>query len=42
MAPATVTAYCMLRVYHEDTYDVIRDDSEHGVDESETLLVNLP
>ena len=42
MAPATVTAYCMLRVYNEVTFDVSRDDSEHGVDEGETGSVNLP
>ena len=42
MAPTTVTAYCMLRVYNEDTFDVSRDDSKHGVDEGETVLVNLP
>ena len=42
MAPTIVTAYCMLRVYNEDAFDVSRDDSEHGVDESETVLVNLP
>ena len=42
MAPATVKAYCMLRVYNEDTFDVIRDVSDHGIDEGEIVLVNLP
>ena len=42
MAPATVKAYCMLRVYNEDTFDVSRDGNDHGVDEGETVLVNLP
>ena len=42
MAPAIVIAYCMHRVYNEDTFDVSRDGSDHGVDEGETMLVNLP
>ena len=42
MPLATIKAYCMLRVYNEDTFDVSRDGSDHGVDEGETLLVNLP
>src|SRR4051812_10288426 len=32
----------MLRFYNEDTFDVSRDGSDHGVDECETMLVNLP
>src|SRR3954464_3787728 len=32
----------MLRVYNEDNFDVSRDGSDHGVDEGETVLVNLP
>ena len=42
MAPATVTAYCMLRVYNEDVYHVSWDGSDHGVDEGETMLANPP
>ena len=42
VAPATFTAYCMLRVYNEDAFDVSQDDIEQGVDESEIVLVNLP
>ena len=41
MAPAIVTAYCMLRVYN--VVDVVeRDGSDHDVDEGETVLVNPP
>ena len=40
MAPTTVKAYCMLTVYNEDTFDVSRDGSDHGVDEGETFSVN--
>src|ERR1041385_4371752 len=32
----------MPRFYYEDTFDVSRDDSEHGVDEGEIVLLNLP
>ena len=42
MAPANVKAYCMLRVYNDDTFDVSRDGREHGVDEGETVSVNPP
>ena len=42
MAPATVKAYCMLRVYNEVTFDVSRDGSKHGFYEGETVLVNPP
>ena len=42
MAPATVKAYCMLKIYNEVTFDVSQDGSDHGVDEGETMLVNPP
>ena len=42
MAPATIKNYFMVRVYIEDTFDVSRDGSNHGVDEGETVLVNPP
>ena len=42
VALANITAYCILRVYNEDTFAVSRDGSEHGVDEGENVLVNPP
>ena len=42
MDPATVKSYCMLRDYNEHTFHVSRDGSDHGVDEGEIVLVNLP
>ena len=42
MAPATVKAYCMLRVYNEFSFICESGGSEHGVDEGKTVSVNPP
>ena len=42
MAPATIKAYCMPKVYNKDNFYASWDGSDHGVDEGETVSVNPP